>query len=81
MKLLTRKYYRNGYFVIHSSKWQNYQSGSCGNIFCSEIQMAQYVTHNTYYDSEEFSVPLTGNPIIGDPKPESCQVCSIVNQL
>jgi len=47
-----------------------YQSGSCGNIFCSEIQIAQYMTHSTYYDNEEFSVPLAGNPIIGDPEPD-----------
>ena len=47
-----------------------YQSGYCGNIFCSEIQIAQYMAHSTYYDSEEFSVPLAGNPIIGDPEPD-----------
>jgi hypothetical protein len=40
------------------------------HIFCSEIQIAQYVTHSTYYDSKEFSVPPTGNPIIGDPEPK-----------
>jgi hypothetical protein len=28
------------------------------------------VIHSTYYDSEEFSVPPTGNPIIGYPEPE-----------
>jgi len=28
------------------------------------------MAHSTYYDSEEFLVPLAGNPIIGDPEPE-----------
>jgi len=40
------------------------------DIFCSEIQLAQNVTHSTYYDSGKFLVPPIGNPIIGDSEPE-----------